>query len=528
MAYITSIAIIVLFLSMANVTPDAGCFKRGFANLTPVCEAPEPAIRRANVSPDDQQLFPKGGANVTPTLGSPAGCTRVESMEISDPPESFDSKLASLWSERGNSTAAPKQINKRPRRSYSELSAVFCSEEYAWGLCYKESIPEFDNGRGKTCVCDRGCQQKAKDVVPNIHQGLVSNWGSQPGQGTKEVRDLTLLQDLFNKKSNDGKQQYFLGNDWEVCQNFYMRARGIQVDYYYSWAQKVKRYGPQVSFVNESQRVDRRAEKQMLFEQWLTQYANHFGDHMPTANRSDDNSCSAAHGCQSEDRVIPQRDFKTVYDEYVQDMKDMGEEALTCSYSYAVQLFNNQTGIRLARDKGSFSTCKVCESFQRRILEAKTKEEREQLKRLRRRHVSKQQRERKQYYSNRAKAILNKNRYLSIIVDGMDQQKTNVPLASQKVNFTTQLTQRVMGVRVHGIRTYVFVTDDTVKGGANYIISVLHYVLKDLAARNELPNSRPTLFLQLDNCSGTLKFIFCFTRHTFCTNLLLVKIYIQW
>ena len=28
---------IVLFLAMANITPDAGCFKRGFANLTPAC-----------------------------------------------------------------------------------------------------------------------------------------------------------------------------------------------------------------------------------------------------------------------------------------------------------------------------------------------------------------------------------------------------------------------------------------------------------------------------------------------------------
>ena len=36
-----------------------------------------------------------------------------------------------------------------------------------------------------------------------------------------------------------------------------------------------------------------------------------------------------------------------------------------------------------------------------------------------------------------------------------------------------QLTQRVMGVKVHGIGTFVYVCDDTVRGGANLICDIL-------------------------------------------------------
>ena len=36
-----------------------------------------------------------------------------------------------------------------------------------------------------------------------------------------------------------------------------------------------------------------------------------------------------------------------------------------------------------------------------------------------------------------------------------------------------QLTQRVMGVKVYGIGTFVYVCDDTVRGGANLICDIL-------------------------------------------------------
>ena len=63
---------------------------------------------------------------------------------------------------------------------------------------------------------------------------------------------------------------------------------------------------------------------------------------------------------------------------------------------------------------------------------------------------------------------------LSIMIDGpgMDQAKTNVPLYSRKTSERV-LTQRLLGVKVHGIGNWVFLVDSTVRSGGNLITEVL-------------------------------------------------------
>ena len=73
----------------------------------------------------------------------------------------------------------------------------------------------------------------------------------------------------------------------------------------------------------------------------------------------------------------------------------------------------------------------------------------------------------------------NPKRYLSIIIDGMDQKKTNCPVMGSTVKDESPLTQRVIGVKVHGIGNFVYVCDETVRSGGNliYIIEVLRQTL---------------------------------------------------
>ena len=78
------------------------------------------------------------------------------------------------------------------------------------------------------------------------------------------------------------------------------------------------------------------------------------------------------------------------------------------------------------------------------------------------------------------------------------------------------LVQRVIGVRVHGIRNFMFLVDENMPGGANLICEVLRRVLLDLDAKGELPNKDPTLYLQVDNCgenSNKNKVMFVFLTH---------------
>ena len=146
---------------------------------------------------------------------------------------------------------------------------------------------------------------------------------------------------------------------------------------------------------------------------------------------------------------------------------------------------------------------------------AKSLEEREQIKELRRLHIAKQRKQREKYYKHKRKATENPNKYMSIIMDGMDQKKNNLPVMGRYTKTESPLTQRIIGVKVHGIKNYAFVVDETVPGGSNLMVEILRRVLLDLQEKHKLPSdSKCTLFLQVDNCGENKnKTMFGFLTH---------------
>lgn len=126
--------------------------------------------------------------------------------------------------------------------------------------------------------------------------------------------------------------------------------------------------------------------------------------------------------------------------------------------------------------------------------------------------------ERKKYYNHREKARSEPQKYVSIIIDGMDQNKTNVP----HLLHTTKSTQNLWRLRTH--LTGVLVHTKSSKGklaygfydilqfahDCNLTICVLLKALVDLCSSGEpLPR---VLYLQLDNCyrENKNKYLFSF------------------
>lgn len=67
--------------------------------------------------------------------------------------------------------------------------------------------------------------------------------------------------------------------------------------------------------------------------------------------------------------------------------------------------------------------------------------------------------ERQKYYKHQAKAKSHPEKYMSLIIDGMDQSKTQIPHFVHASKFTAsmwKLRVHLVGVIVHGIRVYGF------------------------------------------------------------------------
>ena len=245
--------------------------------------------------------------------------------------------------------------------------------------------------------------------MQRIHDGLVANWGPT---ASKKDRRSNLLQDLlvgqqYDDSSGKMSQKWFIDGQ-KVCYNFYLAATGFSHHYVHKHKKLLaNNHGvtaASIDYFVSVPRKNNRSTKKDDFIAWLTEYASSVGDYMP----------------DEESIVLPYPNFKGVWLEYKQEKSRRQENDWLC-YSYACRIFFEEiSNIRLVRSK---VCCKVCTSYQMRILKAKTDHMRSELKKLRMLHVEKQRQERLFYYGNRERAISSPDKFISIIMDGMDQSK---------------------------------------------------------------------------------------------------------
>jgi hypothetical protein len=116
-----------------------------------------------------------------------------------------------------------------------------------------------------------------------------------------------------------------------------------------------------------------------------------------------------------------------------------------------------------------------------------------------RQHLKDVEAEKMHYYSNRVRARAYKEEYLSIIIDGADQSKHDMPHFKDMSHLTNELRRIKMhlyGALVHGRDAYAFTITDHERQGHNSSIQVLHYILVDIAKHGKVPT---VMKLQLDN-----------------------------
>lgn len=119
--------------------------------------------------------------------------------------------------------------------------------------------------------------------------------------------------------------------------------------------------------------------------------------------------------------------------------------------------------------------------------------------------------QRNKYHHHIGKACVNPSKCLSIIMDGMDQAKTDLPQPVKKSKATTSnpwLKTHVTGVMVNGHGNFLFM--DTKEFGKcvnltiTVLLSTLKFIMKKVYAQDR--RSWPdVLYLQMDNAASENK-----------------------
>lgn len=222
-------------------------------------------------------------------------------------------------------------------------------------------------------------------------------------------------------------------------------------------------------------------------------------------NEAGDTTLNDASGEMEQDQMcqyrVPYATRKEVYDEYVQFCAFSDNEKVSAN-TFTEMWKKEFSFVKLSKVKGTFSMCGTCKDCTGKMKKAKTDKEYTYWKQKRGEHLDQQRAQRLEYYKNRIGATLYKDRSISIILDAMDQAKTDLPVEFRRAGKKEHLGQKLMGAIAHGHGNFLYVSHKPVINGADFTLECLWRTLIKLESAYQENGWTwpPKLDLQFDNC----------------------------
>ena len=220
-------------------------------------------------------------------------------------------------------------------------------------------------------------------------------------------------------------------------------------------------------------------------EQWLEEFIDSTGDYMPH---------------KSEIHLFV-GSIKNLYDQYERYCRTHEIEFVVAMETLRVAFRSIGDYVKIPKTK-LFAQCDECSRLTLAVQSAKTKTSKRAAVIEKGLHIDWQTQERKVYWHHRFLAKTRSNEYACIIIDGMDQQKTNLPRFSKRVPKTCdnleQLGVTIVGSLIHGHSPMMHIMPNDFKKDCNVTIQVLLSTLRHLAKQRKGRPWPHTLFLQLD------------------------------
>lgn len=252
-------------------------------------------------------------------------------------------------------------------------------------------------------------------------------------------------------------------------------------------------------FVEEVKTRERETKMADLCEKYLQEVEDTIAENMPNDTRVNKVTKEEKRAC-----FIPCGLFGSklaVYNDFVRATKARVANAVVPSWSTFYRVWRVSFWFLFLRHWIPFAKCDHCVELLESIRTAKTEEERAKFKEEQVQHRDYIKVCRKNYQRRIDDSIEEPDKYLSVIVDAMDSNKTNVPhwrsfFSKERAEFTCKT--RLLGVLVHGRRFDGYWTLPRFEHSSNLTIAcLLKTFAKILQDEGKLP---PFLVLQLDNC----------------------------
>jgi hypothetical protein len=221
--------------------------------------------------------------------------------------------------------------------------------------------------------------------------------------------------------------------------------------------------------------------------QWMENFINKTGDFMP-------------HKCEIHLSV---GSLKRWYDMYLNFCRTYTIHTVS-SYETMRRKYKDMCDfVKIPKCK-QFTRCDECDRLDEKIAKSKTPLEQKKWQILKNQHEDWQYAEREVYWKHRFLARRFPEKYMCLMIDGMDQKKTNVPRYFSRLpkscDGLEQCTVTVIGAMMHKFRPLVHYMPNDFKKDCNVTIQILLNCLKDMKKLyGEVGKRWPsTLFLQLD------------------------------
>ncbi|XP_078346095.1 uncharacterized protein LOC144631526 isoform X2 [Oculina patagonica] len=299
----------------------------------------------------------------------------------------------------------------------------------------------------------------------------------------EEQRSFIMSFFTLSAYHHQGKRHYtFRANGKEVCRKAWLAAHSISRTTFYRLQKEFERDG---RYSPEGARKGRNMTKPSTLkaESWFNDYIASCADRIP----NEDKYCLPT--CLTK---------REVYLTYRDDLKSAGVR--TVSWATFSRMWKKRFRNVIIPKENKFTKCGVCVALKLCLQGTNNKDKRRSLAYKRKIHNEQQMAERRAYYANCLKAELNPDQYLSLIIDGMDQSKTNLPHANCLSKDETYhfLRTHVTGAISHGHgRIFSYIDLMRWPHDSNLTLNVLLQIFVELSEEGRLP---PYLFLQMDNC----------------------------